>query len=358
MNMKIIIIESQLKRIISETRNKEEDRVKIYHDENLVVVAPLTHSSSCKYGAYTKWCTSVPSNDEHFNDYIKDGVLIYFIVRSPYKKNKDYKFAYYHPFSEDGDERKGWYDMSDNQLNFDSESNSVDFNLIKFLIPDEVIKMVQDYIKTQKPIWMKRLKETRTKVADNIINDVHNTVNTIVNDNSWFISYITTPFDNYGNDFPYIYIQPSSTLTILYVNKKTKEIYSQNLNFYQDLRNYEFKGSEFLPPIKDLYKNKHSEKMIEVFDKYYPQILKSYFKVRKENYKPNNNSYLYMPPQYVEKGDIVGGDYKVHDISTENGRFVINTIDSKGNLNKNIYYNDKYGVGMKYDKDKHNPINF
>lgn len=363
--MKVVITESQLKGIIKEVRNKEEDRVKIYQNENLVVVAPLTHRSSCKYGSHTKWCTAVPSNDEHFNYYMQHGVLIYFIVRSPYKNNQEYKFAYYHSFDEESSELKGWYDMSDNQLDFNSEPNSVDFNLIKFLIPDEVIKMVQEYIKTQKPIWVKRVKETKTKVVEYFINDIHNTVNTIVNDDNWFISYRTTPFDNYdfykSNNFPYLYLSPTNSLTVLYVNKKTKEIYKQNLEFYKDLRNYEFKGVKFLPPIEDIYNDKPSEKMVEVFNKYYPQILKYYFKVRKKDYNPNENSYLYMPPEYVQKGDIVGGinnTHTIHDISTDprSGRLVIQTVDSRGDIRNNAYYSDDVGIGMKYDKDKHNPV--
>ncbi len=363
--MKVVITESQLKGIIKEVRNKEEDRVKIYQDENLVVVAPLTHRSSCKYGSHTKWCTAVPSTDEHFNYYTEHGVLIYFIVRSPYKNNKEYKFAYYHSFDDETSELKGWYDMSDNQLDFNSEPNSVDFNLIKFLIPDEVIKMVQEYVKTQKPVWVKRVKETKTKVAEYFINDIHNTVNTIVNDSNWFISYRIIPFDNYefykSNNFPYVYFSRGNSMTVLYVNKKTNEIYSQILEFYKDLRNYEFKGERFLPPIKDIYNDKTSEKMILVFGKYYPQILQAYFKLRKKDYKPNENSYLFMPPQYVQKGDILGGindTRTIYDVITDprNGRLNIKITDSNGKIHDNAYYSDEYGVGMKYDKDKYNPI--
>ena len=366
-NMKVIITESQLKGIIKEVSNKKEDRVKIYQDENIVVVVPLTHRSSCKYGAHTKWCTAVPSTDEHFNYYMQNGVLIYFIIRSPYKtpQRGDYKFAYYQPFSKDAEELKGWYDMSDNQLELTGDESKVDKNLIKFLIPDEIFKLVTEYINEQKPVWVKRVKETKTKIAEYFINDIHNTVNTIVNDSNWFISYRITPFDNYefykSNNFPYVYFSRGNSMTVLYVNKKTHEIYSQNLEFYKDLRNYEFKGERFLPPIKDIYNDKTSEKMILVFGKYYPQILQAYFKLRKKDFNPNENSYLFMPPQYVQKGDIVGGirsDSKIHDITTDprNGRLNIKITDSNGKIHDNAYYSDEYGIGMKYDKEKHNPM--
>jgi hypothetical protein len=367
-NMKVIITESQLKGIIKEVSNKKEDRVKIYQDENIVVVAPLTHRSSCKYGAYTKWCTAVPSTDEHFNYYMQHGVLIYFIIRSPYKtpQRGDYKFAYYQPFSKDAEELKGWYDMSDNQLELTGDESKVDKNLIKFLIPDEIFKLVTEYINEQKPLWSKRLKETKKKIADYFVSDIHNTMNTIVNDSNWFISFRKDPFDNYefyrSNNFPYVYFSPANAITIFYVNKRTKQIYKQKLDYYKDLRNYEFKGTKFLDPIEDVYTDNPNEKMFEVFDRYYLQILRAYFNLRKKDYNPNENSYLYMPPQYVQKGDFIGGGVrnteKIHDITTDprNGRLVISTIDSKGEIRNNSYYSDEYGIGMKYDKEKHNPM--
>lgn len=133
------------------------------------------------------------------------------------------------------------------------------------------------------------------------------------------------------------------------------------IEFYKDLRNYEFKKEKFLPKIEDIYNDKPNEKMIAVFDKYYPQILNAYFKARKKNYHPTENSYLYVPPQYVQKGDIVGGinnTHTIHDVSVDpkSGRFVINTMDSRGEIRNNSYYSDDHGVGMKYDKDKHNPV--
>ena len=76
--MEIIITENHLFTILNEVKAKADERDKIYQDDRLLVVAPLTHRASCKYGAFTNWCTSVPSNDEHF-----------FVVRysyQPYQK--------------------------------------------------------------------------------------------------------------------------------------------------------------------------------------------------------------------------------------------------------------------------------
>jgi hypothetical protein len=365
--MKIVITENQLLNVLSEVRVKEGDRNKIYEDENILVVAPLTHKASCKYGANAKWCTAVPSNQEHFNEYMEDGVLIYFIIRSPHKETKkpEYKFAYYHPFDEEHSDSKGWYDMSDNQLTVgDVETeDSIDINLIKFLIPDNIFKLVKDYIKTQKPIWLQKQKEKKIKTYEYFINDPDNINNTIVNNANWLITYRLKPFDGeYDNlDFGYVYTDFNSRMTIMYVNKKTKNIYYQNLDFYIDLRNFiNGKNIENRTSyhIEDLNNKRHPE-MFEVFKKYYSQILKAFFKVRKEVY---NGDIVYMPPQYIEVGDYYGTSsrnlIKIDKVEKQQGSdmFKIDGVDSTGNHNYNLYYNREIGAGIKYNKEKHNPV--
>lgn len=361
--MKVLITENHLRHIIKEVRNKEEDRNKIYQDENILVVAPLTHRSSCKYGANTKWCVAVPSTDEHFNEYMEHGVLVYFIIRSPHKNTKktEYKFAYYHPFDDLMGDVKGWYDMSDNQLN--TEEN-VDMNLIKFLIPDEIFQLVKEYIKTQRPIWKKRQKENREKIYQYFITDVHNTLNEIVNNNEWFISYRTLPFQNYEfykrMNFPYVYLSPNNSMTVMYVNKKTKDIFAQQIHYYKDLRNYEINGTKFIEPIQNIYTENDDASMVSVFDRYYPQILSTYFKSRKSDYKPDSTSCIYIPVKYVNLGDNLCGlrdTSKIHKIynNPQTNRINIDVIDSRGGVTTNSYYSDDVGVGLKYDSEKHNP---
>jgi hypothetical protein len=353
--MKIIITEQQLSQIINEVRNKPGDRDKIYQDENIVVVAPLTHTSSCKYGAHTKWCVSVPSNPEHFNQYMKHGVLIYFIIRSPYKNtNKpEYKFAYYHPFDNNGEEYKGWYDMSDNQLSF---KDGVDQNLIKFLIPDEVFNMVKDYIKTQKPIWKEKVKKSKIELVDKIKNDPKNKENIIVDDKDWLIIRLDDGFDYIFDEMmTYIYTEPSLQMTILYINKKTYNMYSQRFVYYKDIRNKNV--SEHLI-IRDVNNDVETNKINNIYEKYYPKIEKQYFKDRKKFYNPQTFDNVYLSPEDVEVGDKVNKDYviirKYNDPQTN--RIVFDGIDSHGREYTNIHYNDSVGVGVKYDKERHNPI--
>ena len=51
----------------------------VYEDDRFTVVNPLTHKSSCYYGAGTKWCTASESSTGHFSDYNREGKLFYII---------------------------------------------------------------------------------------------------------------------------------------------------------------------------------------------------------------------------------------------------------------------------------------
>ena len=80
--------------IIREGSVKSEERVKLYEDDRLLVVVPLSHKASCKYGANTPWCVATPSNTEHYQYYQENGIFVFFIIKSPYPnaKIKEYKF--------------------------------------------------------------------------------------------------------------------------------------------------------------------------------------------------------------------------------------------------------------------------
>lgn len=71
-------------RMYMEKSVKKADRIDIYRDNNFVVVRPLTHKASCKYGAFTSWCISVPGEEyiwEESKD-VKGGVI--FIIQRQY----------------------------------------------------------------------------------------------------------------------------------------------------------------------------------------------------------------------------------------------------------------------------------
>ena len=82
--MKELIRKILRETIITEARVKKSDRIDIYRDENIVVVAPLTHRSLQKYASECTWC--INSDVEDWELYHQGNIAI-IIQRKP-KKNK------------------------------------------------------------------------------------------------------------------------------------------------------------------------------------------------------------------------------------------------------------------------------
>jgi len=49
----------------------KDEYVKLFEDETILVLKPLTHQASCKYGAGAKWCVSSRSTDDFWKNYTK-----------------------------------------------------------------------------------------------------------------------------------------------------------------------------------------------------------------------------------------------------------------------------------------------
>lgn len=76
------------KKVINEKFKIEpNEREKLYEDDNFLLVAPLTHTASCKYGANTKWCTT-SSDDVMFDKHDKMGSLAYLIIKNKELQDK------------------------------------------------------------------------------------------------------------------------------------------------------------------------------------------------------------------------------------------------------------------------------
>ena len=82
---------------------------KVYEDPNILIVRPLTHKSSCKYGAGTRWCTT-DKDETHYDRYTSGTQGLYYIILKKFdQSNKFYKIAI-HKSSSSEDE---WYDAKD-----------------------------------------------------------------------------------------------------------------------------------------------------------------------------------------------------------------------------------------------------
>ena len=74
--------DSELKemRQVREIKIAEKDATKVYEDNDLTIITPLTREASCKYGAGTKWCTAA-RGDNKFETYSKQGPLYILIPK-------------------------------------------------------------------------------------------------------------------------------------------------------------------------------------------------------------------------------------------------------------------------------------
>jgi hypothetical protein len=98
------------------------DTEKIYEDPNVLIVRPLTHKSSCKYGAGTRWCTT-DYDTTHYGRYTSGTQGLYYIILKKFdQSNKFYKIAVHKTTSGDDE----WYDALDKPF---SEREKEVFNL-------------------------------------------------------------------------------------------------------------------------------------------------------------------------------------------------------------------------------------
>lgn len=115
-----------------QSKELENEVVKLLDTEEWLVVRPLTYYSSKKYGSNTKWCTTSEGNPEYFIKYSTKGVLIYCI-----NKLTGYKVASFYSLDKNDPEFSFW-----NQK--DSRIDSLDTELT-----DDIRKLIQDVSKSK-----------------------------------------------------------------------------------------------------------------------------------------------------------------------------------------------------------------
>lgn len=92
----------------SQEKKVESEADKIYEDDRVLIVKPLSHAASCKYGMGTKWCTT-QSSPGYFDKYTSgDSVLYYLMMKEFDISNKFYKIALHKTPREET-----WYDAQD-----------------------------------------------------------------------------------------------------------------------------------------------------------------------------------------------------------------------------------------------------
>jgi predicted CopG family antitoxin len=79
---------------------KEDNCETLIETDEYIFVRPTTIKGSLKYGSNTKWCTVSKKHPQHFNDYTKNGLLVYLIDKNNTKNGFGEKIAFYSRYSE------------------------------------------------------------------------------------------------------------------------------------------------------------------------------------------------------------------------------------------------------------------
>lgn len=80
------------------TFNKQEHVNVLVENDRFLLVQPITHRGSLKYGANTKWCTASKNNEQLFLRYARNGCLVYLIDKTESKSKNYNKLALYHEY--------------------------------------------------------------------------------------------------------------------------------------------------------------------------------------------------------------------------------------------------------------------
>jgi hypothetical protein len=96
---------------------REEHANVLYEDDELIMVSPKTHRGSLKYGAGTTWCTASKSNPNTFQNYAKNGCLVYLIDKTESKTKNFQKIAFYNNSGNSLSGEISVYSQNDNETN-------------------------------------------------------------------------------------------------------------------------------------------------------------------------------------------------------------------------------------------------
>lgn len=115
----------------SEQRNKlKSGTEKIFENDEVLVVKPLTKEASCYYGSGTRWCTAATQFSNRFEQYNSQGPLYYFIFKNLSNDNDYYKIAIH-------------YDSRNDRYTLYDAKDMVNENLLGFIKDKPAFKAVE-----------------------------------------------------------------------------------------------------------------------------------------------------------------------------------------------------------------------
>ena len=121
-------LEVSLAELKSVTKDLEKQTIKLYENDEWLVIKPMSFLASKKYGATTRWCTTMEHNPDYYLKYSRNGILIYCLN----KKTGD-KVAAYKSLSTHENRETSFWDMSD--IRIDS---------IESGLPNEIMEVIKN----------------------------------------------------------------------------------------------------------------------------------------------------------------------------------------------------------------------
>ncbi len=88
----------------------KKEAEKIYEDNDVLVIVPITTRASCKYGSGSKWCITSPGNT-HFESYSKNAVFYFITDKTTTQRENPTHYKYALQYSHNGE--KTWWDAED-----------------------------------------------------------------------------------------------------------------------------------------------------------------------------------------------------------------------------------------------------
>lgn len=110
-------------------KSMEKQVYTIHEDDEWLIIRPLTHKSSMKYGRGTRWCTTQTDHPDYFQRYSHRGILIYVI-----NKINGLKVGTFYCL-EPYEKEFSFWDAKDNRV--DSLESELPFSVLK-IIKDEI----------------------------------------------------------------------------------------------------------------------------------------------------------------------------------------------------------------------------
>jgi hypothetical protein len=103
--------------------------IKLYDENDWLIIKPLTYESSCKYGAGTKWCTASTNEEYQYHNYTRRGILIYAMNRKT-----GVKVAAFKNLDSDHQRETSFWNAVDERL--DSSECKLPYHILDTIITD------------------------------------------------------------------------------------------------------------------------------------------------------------------------------------------------------------------------------